>query len=65
MPIYEYVCDGCRNAFEELRNASDESRVTCPSCGSSEVTRRLSSFATEWRPSNVEWHRIPGNKARD
>jgi putative FmdB family regulatory protein len=65
MPVYEYACDGCGNQFEELRGATDEARVTCPSCGSGEVTRRLSSFATEWRPSNVEWHRIPGSKAHD
>ncbi len=65
MPIYEYACDGCGTKFEELRRASDESRVTCPHCGSGEVTRQFSSFATEWRPSNVEWHRVPGGKASE
>jgi hypothetical protein len=29
------------------------------------VTRLLSSFATEWRPSNVAWHNVPGSRAHD
>jgi putative FmdB family regulatory protein len=65
MPIYEYACNACSTRFDELRRTTDESRITCPNCDAAEVTRLFSSFATEWRPSNVEWHRIPGRNAHD
>jgi putative FmdB family regulatory protein len=64
VPIYEYRCDGCTEQFEELLRTVD-AQVSCPSCGSAAVTRLLSSFATEWKPSNVDWHRVPGNTAHD
>lgn len=60
MPIYEYRCDACAAQFEEYLTASTAPTPHCPSCGSSEVTRRLSQFATEWKPSLVNWHRMPG-----
>jgi putative FmdB family regulatory protein len=46
MPIYEYLCAGCTETFEELVSSSDESSVRCPACGEAAVTRLLSSFAT-------------------
>jgi putative FmdB family regulatory protein len=58
MPIYEYRCESCSERFEELVSASAPS-PPCPSCGSSEVCRILSTFATEWRPSIVNRHRMP------
>lgn len=65
MPIYEYRCDGCSEEFEELVRNAAETGVVCPRCGSGAVTRRLSLFATEWKPSNVEWHRVPGSRGHD
>ena len=44
MPIYEYVCDKCAQAFEK-RVASSQTRVRCPSCDSARVTRQFSTFA--------------------
>ncbi len=44
MPIYEYLCEPCAERFEELVRASDPA-VACPSCGSTQVERLLSSFA--------------------
>lgn len=42
MPIYEYQCDKCQGAFEELvRNEADEP-TKCPSCGSKRIHRKLS-----------------------
>ena len=41
MPIYEFECEGCGAAFEELVAAS-AGVVPCPECGS-ERTRRLMS----------------------
>ena len=44
MPIYEYICDGCGNAFEKIvRRGGDE--VDCPQCGGYAVTRQVSAFA--------------------
>ncbi|MBQ9873629.1 MAG: zinc ribbon domain-containing protein [Thermoguttaceae bacterium] len=45
MPIYEYKCEKCGKAFEELvRNASET--PNCPSCGSNEVAKRMSAPAS-------------------
>ena len=65
MPIYEFRCDACAEQFEELLRTRDEARVSCPHCGSTSVTRLFSLFATEWRPSNVAWHNVPGSRAHD
>ena len=43
MPIYEYVCRGCSNLFEEL--GSDADSPACPHCGSLNVRRLLSAPA--------------------
>jgi putative FmdB family regulatory protein len=44
MPIYEYVCDDCHEAFEKLVLSPREA-VSCPSCHSESVERQLSTFA--------------------
>ncbi len=44
MPIYEYVCSGCRTRFEKLVRRFGE-EVVCPSCASGAVDRQLSVFA--------------------
>ncbi len=47
MPIYEFKCDDCTDDFEEfVRNAAAVNQVTCPTCGSEKVTKRLSTFAS-------------------
>jgi putative FmdB family regulatory protein len=60
MPIYEYRCGSCEQRFEELLASSTGPSPPCPACGASEVTRVYSHFATEWKPSLVNWHRMPG-----
>ncbi|KAA3618636.1 MAG: zinc ribbon domain-containing protein [Calditrichaeota bacterium] len=47
MPIYEYKCDACNSQFDLLRpmNSSDDD-VKCESCGSGEVHKLLSTFAS-------------------
>ena len=41
MPIYEYSCQECDRAFEELViRRSDEGQVKCPKCGSRRVGRK-------------------------
>ena len=45
MPIYEFVCLGCKHEFEELsRSMTDPQEVRCPKCGG-RVDRKLSLFA--------------------
>ncbi|MGH9870155.1 MAG: FmdB family zinc ribbon protein, partial [Candidatus Polarisedimenticolia bacterium] len=48
MPIFEYTCDACGQAFEKIilsSAAPDAMAVACPSCGSAGVTRQLSTFS--------------------
>ena len=44
MPIYEYVCMGCEEHFEELVRLDDPA-PPCPSCGQSKAQRQFSVFA--------------------
>jgi len=43
MPLFDYHCRGCGGEFERL--VRGEETITCPSCGSHEVDRLLSTFA--------------------
>ncbi len=40
MPIYEYVCLECGNAFELLIRADEKPQ--CPACGKQKVSKQLS-----------------------
>ena len=47
MPIYEFRCNQCRRkttALVLIRDRADQ--VTCKSCGSSDLTKLVSRFAT-------------------
>ena len=46
MPIFEYLCLACGNLFEKLQKSAGEEAPACPACGSAQVKRELSSFAT-------------------
>jgi putative FmdB family regulatory protein len=59
MPVYEFTCKRCGALFEELVSIDEEPELSCPRCGSRELERLFSPFATEWKPSNVKWHRLP------
>jgi len=43
MPIFEYVCNGCRDRFDLLVNGSTE--VKCPKCDGRELTKQFSVFS--------------------
>ena len=46
MPLYDYKCQQCTNAFTELRRSSEmDTQIDCPECGSRETIRSISSFA--------------------
>ena len=45
MPIYEYRCEKCESDFEQLiRSSRSDSAARCPSCGTTDVQRKLSLF---------------------
>lgn len=47
MPIYEFKCQKCENIFEYLCFKSDsENDADCPSCGSKNVEKLLSTFCS-------------------
>lgn len=43
MPIFEYACQQCGNAFEALVRSSTVPE--CPNCHSTELEKKLSVFA--------------------
>ena len=45
MPIYEYRCEGCQSSFEALVTRSDP-QAECPQCGSHQLAREMSVFAS-------------------
>ncbi len=47
MPIYEYECQGCRRRVSLLvRSLAGYTSPRCPRCGSAELSRLMSRFAT-------------------
>ena len=47
MPLYEFTCEKCGATFEELVGAGlDALGVTCPECGSEEIQKLVSRFAS-------------------
>jgi putative FmdB family regulatory protein len=49
MPLYEYRCTDCQNAFERYVRSFGEA-VTCDACESANVEKRLSTFAMASSP---------------
>ncbi len=43
MPIYDYACIDCGHHFEHMHAISEAGRPQCPSCGSSSVTKLMST----------------------
>ncbi|MBI1325667.1 zinc ribbon domain-containing protein [bacterium] len=41
MPLFEYVCEDCRNEFEALVR-SDREQVICPKCRGNQLAKRFS-----------------------
>lgn len=47
MPIYEYSCHNCGEKFEKLVSINaDETELTCPKCGGTQVKKLPSIFGT-------------------
>jgi putative FmdB family regulatory protein len=50
MPMYEYECKKCGSNFDLLRSINqDDSDVVCSDCGSPNIQRKLSLFASHTR----------------
>ncbi len=53
MPIYEFGCLDCGDEFEKLVFRSTETReIKCPTCGSSRLEEKVSSFASASKNSS-------------
>jgi len=46
MPIFEYICNECKNEFEELVFSQDE-LPPCPKCGANKVRKLMSACAIQ------------------
>lgn len=47
MPLYEFKCLKCGKNFEDLiLTPKDEKEMVCPKCGSKNVKKQVSVFAT-------------------
>lgn len=46
MDIQGYECNECGNSFEEVEQADSESKIKCPSCGSTDT--KQSDAASEF-----------------
>ena len=44
MPIYNYLCDDCKNDFEVLAKNHNDSIVNCTSCVSSRIKKVYKAF---------------------
>ena len=47
MPIFEFVCSDCEQPFEELVFGSAIDDIVCPTCGSKQVRKKMSTFASK------------------
>ena len=47
MPMFEFVCNDCGVPFEDLVFGNNMDDVICPACGSGQVKKKLSTFATK------------------
>ena len=42
MPIYDYACAGCGARFEHMQSGTELKHLSCPTCGSSSVSKLVS-----------------------
>jgi putative FmdB family regulatory protein len=47
MPLFDFRCKNCQHEFEALVRPQDAQVPVCPSCGSRDLERLLSSFAVD------------------
>ncbi len=48
MILYEFICQQCKNEFEELVTSQElKQSITCPQCGSHDVKRLVSAVKAQ------------------
>ncbi len=53
MPLYEFDCKECDATFDKLvRSVNSVQEVTCPTCGSRKVEKKISVFAAKMSGSD-------------
>ncbi|MBN1288631.1 MAG: zinc ribbon domain-containing protein [Actinobacteria bacterium] len=50
MPIYEFKCDKCGLEFESIDLGGHDNALSCPGCGSQNLKKLFSTFATPKHP---------------
>ena len=62
MPIYEFACPRCRKIFSFLsRRLNPEGNPACPKCGTRNMVKQISSFATPRRQEGTPAKNLPGS----
>ncbi len=51
MPLYEYLCEACKQRFEVIQKFSDPPPETCARCGKGPVHRQVSTPAIQFKGS--------------
>jgi putative FmdB family regulatory protein len=74
MPVYEYLCDGCRKEMEVMQRISEPPLATCPSCGGS-LQRLISNtsfilkgtgwYVTDYARKGASATSSPGKTAKE
>lgn len=60
MPLFEFFCSRCGSSFEELvRSADAIDQVRCPACESTEVQKKISTFASRSAGSRTSAYSSP------
>lgn len=64
MPLYEYTCITCGNAFEHfMRSASSQDAVTCPKCAGTQVNKQFSTFGMKGASGSSAGSNAPAGDA--
>ncbi len=46
MPMFEFRCAACKHLFTRIVWKSSSGDISCPSCGSNDVIKQISGFAS-------------------
>jgi putative FmdB family regulatory protein len=57
MPIFDYQCQACGHAFDELQKLSDAVLVDCPACNAPKLRKLLS--APNFKLKGAGWRNSP------
>ena len=63
MPIYEYLCSGCKERHEIIQRFSDAPLTHCPKCGA-EMKKLISSPAIQFKGSGFYKTDYPSSSSR-